>query len=89
MLHQTVPHHVRPQYGVVTDRYKLVHFYEPEYAYWELFDLQKDPLELKSVFGQSDYAAVQKDLEGQLAKLRTDLKVPDPDPAETYPKPGK
>ena len=24
------PHHVRPHYGVVTDRYKLVHFYGPE-----------------------------------------------------------
>ena len=34
------PHHVRPHYGVVTDRYKLVHFYEPDVDYWELFDLR-------------------------------------------------
>ena len=40
------PHNVRPHYGVVTDRYKLVHFYEPEIDDWELFDLENDPNEL-------------------------------------------
>lgn len=73
------PHHVRPHYGVVTDRYKLVHFYS-DADYWELFDLQKDPMELKSVFGQADYAQAQKDLEQELARLRAELKVPAQDP---------
>jgi hypothetical protein len=27
------PHNVARQYGIVTDRYKLVHFYEPEMNY--------------------------------------------------------
>jgi len=27
------PHNVPRQYGVITDRYKLVHFYEPQYNY--------------------------------------------------------
>ena len=37
------PHNVHRHYGVVTDRYKLVYFYEPDMDYWELFDLKKDP----------------------------------------------
>jgi arylsulfatase A-like enzyme len=73
-------HSVARHYGVVTDRYKLVHFYEPEFNYWELFDLQKDPHELRSVFGQPEYVATQKELDAELKRLRTELKVPDPDP---------
>ena len=52
-------------------------------ASWELFDRQTDPKELTSVFGKPDYAGVQKELEAELARLRKELKVPDPDPAET------
>jgi arylsulfatase A-like enzyme len=83
------PHNVPRQYGVVTARYKLVYFYEPDENYWELFDLDKDPHELKSVYGQADYAKVQKELEGELKRLRTELKVPDPDPPETAIAPPK
>lgn len=83
------PHNVRKHYGVVTDRYKLVHFYEPGVNYWELFDLQRDPHELKSVYGQSDYADVQKQLETELARLRRELLVPDPDPPESISGPKK
>jgi arylsulfatase A-like enzyme len=79
------PHNVARHYGVVTDRYKLVHFYEPDMNYWELFDTQKDPRERKSVYGDPAYAAVQKELEFELARLRKELKVPDPDPPETRP----
>ena len=77
------PHSVHRHYGVVTDRYKLVHFYEPGVDYWELFDLKTDPKELTSVFGKAEYAEVQSTLEKELARLRKELKVPDPDPAET------
>jgi arylsulfatase A-like enzyme len=78
-------HNVRRHYGVVTDRCKLVHFYEPDVNYWELFDLQKDPQELHSVYGQPEYADIQKDLHTELTRLRTELKVPAQDPAITYP----
>lgn len=79
-----VPHHVRPHYGVVTGRYKLVHFYRSDVDYWELFDLKQDPQELKSVYGEAAYAPVQKELEQELARLRTDLKVPARIPDEAY-----
>jgi len=77
------PHNVARHYGLVTARYKLVHFYEPAMNYWELFDLQKDPHELRSVYGQPEYAAVQKELEAELTRLRADLKVPAEDPPES------
>ncbi len=74
------PHNVRRHYGVVTDRYKLVYFYEPEVNEWELFDLTSDPRELRSVYNQPDHAGVQHELEAELQRLRGNLRVPDPDP---------
>jgi arylsulfatase A-like enzyme len=80
-------HNVARHYGVVTDRYKLVYFYEPEFNYWELFDLKKDPRELRSVYGQPEYANVQEELNRELARLRAELKVPAEDPPETMLRP--
>ena len=83
------PHHVRPHYGVVTDRYKLVRFQAADCDYWELFDLKKDPRELRSVYGEPGYAKVQRQLTGELTKLRTDLQAPDQFPPEVYGNPPK
>ncbi len=82
-------HSVHRHYGVVTDRYKLVYFYEPDADYWELFDRQKDPKEMRSVYGQPEYTDVQKELHTELSRLRKELKVPDPDPKATEIKPRK
>jgi len=74
------PHHVRPHYGVITDRYKLVQFYGTGEDYTELFDLKEDPREMKSVFGQPACAAAQAELQAELVRLRKELEVPDKDP---------
>jgi arylsulfatase A-like enzyme len=74
------PHDVRRHYGVVTDRHKLVHFYEPEVVEWELFDLVNDPNELANVFGLPEQARVREELKRELDRLRKDLHVPSPDP---------
>jgi arylsulfatase A-like enzyme len=79
-----VPHHVRPHYGVVTDRYKLVHFYIPDVDYWELFDRTKDPQELRSVYDDAAYAQVVKGLKVELDRLRGELRVPAEPPKEAY-----
>lgn len=81
-------HSVARHYGVVTERYKLVHFCQPQFDYWELFDREKDPLELMSVYGQPDYAAAQRDLQSELARLRAELKVPEADPADSPRRPA-
>jgi arylsulfatase A-like enzyme len=76
-------HSVRKHYGVVTDRYKLFYFYEPEMDYWTLIDRQTDPHELTNVYGNPQYATVQQELKAELARLRTELQVPEEDPPES------
>ena len=78
------PHHVRPHYGVITQRYKLVQFYGTGEDYTELFDLEKDPHEMKSVFGQPEYTATEKELRAELARLRKELDVPEHDAPEAF-----
>jgi arylsulfatase A-like enzyme len=79
-----VPHRVHPHYGVITDRYKLVHFDRPHLDEWELFDLEKDPHELRSVYRDRSYAAIVADLNRELDRLRWELKVPAEPPREAY-----
>lgn len=79
-----VPHRVRPHYGLVTDRYKLVHFYKPDVDYWELYDREKDPQELRSFYDDPAYAPVIEQLRSELAKERERLQVPATDPRVAY-----
>jgi len=72
------PHHVQPHYGVRTDRYKLV-FYNLVDE-WELFDLQKDPMELRSVYGDPQYAGAVKELKAELERLKNQYQDRDQDP---------
>jgi hypothetical protein len=81
------PHRVRPHYGVITERYKLVRFDGIGESYWELFDLLKDPGEMKSVYGEPAYESTTADLKRELTRLRRDLKVPDTVPASWYGSP--
>ena len=69
---------------MITDRYKLVQFYGTGEDYAELFDLKEDPTETRSVFGQPDSAAVQKELQSELARLRKELDVPEHDSPEAF-----
>jgi arylsulfatase A-like enzyme len=75
-------HAVRRQYGVRTARYKLIHYYEV--GEWELFDLDRDPEELRSVYADKSYAAIRKNLEQKLAALRNQYAVPEKDPEPYY-----
>ncbi|MBT8401042.1 MAG: sulfatase [Rhodothermia bacterium] len=70
-------HMVRRHYGVRTHRYKLIHYYE--IGEWELFDLQEDPDELRSVFDDPAYADVLAEMRQRLAELRKQYDVPDED----------
>ncbi len=66
------PHHVHPHYGVRTERYKLIYFYDLDE--WELYDLEKDPQELHSLYADPDYAAVVKEMKANLDRLRAKYK---------------
>jgi arylsulfatase A-like enzyme len=65
-------HDVRTHYGVRTDRYKLIHFYG-DMDLWELYDLATDPTELRNVYGQPGYGAIQEDLHRRLNALRAEF----------------
>jgi N-acetylglucosamine-6-sulfatase len=71
-------HSVAPHDGVRNDRYKL--FYLPKTAEWQLFDLEKDPQEMKSLHDDSAYAAVLKDMKALYRELRAKYKVPGSEP---------
>jgi arylsulfatase A-like enzyme len=76
-------HNVRRHYGVRTHRYKLIHFYMIDG--WELYDLQKDPNELNSVYGQDGFEEITTELKAELTCLRTQYQVPE----DTRPLPKK
>jgi len=62
-------HMAKRHYGVRTRRHKLIHFYHDIDA-WELYDLEKDPLELRNVYGDPAYAGVRRALEAELRRLQ-------------------
>jgi len=62
-------HMVKRHYGIRTDRYKLIHFYY-DIDEWELYDLEKDPSEMKSVYDDPAYASVREDMHKRLVELR-------------------
>ena len=70
-------HDVNKHYGVRTDRYKLIHFYN-EIDEWELFDLQNDPNELHNLINDPAQAANIIALKKLLAELQ--VKYEDTDP---------
>jgi len=62
-------HMVKRHYGVRTQRYKLIHFYNDIDA-WELYDLQEDPHELNNVYDNPAYSDVVQNLKAELERLR-------------------
>ncbi len=66
-------HMVKRHYGIVTEDYKLAHFYY-DIDEWELYDRKKDPLELNNVYEDPAYRKVVKRLTRDLYKLRKKYK---------------
>ena len=62
-------HMVKRHYGVRTGRYKLIRFYYDIDA-WELYDLEKDPHELRNLYGDPAYTEVVDKLKAELERLR-------------------
>ena len=62
-------HIVKRHYAVVTEQYKLVHYYY-DTDEWELIDRIKDPQELRNVYDDPTYAPVVAELHRKLEALR-------------------
>ncbi|QDH80717.1 sulfatase [Echinicola soli] len=58
-------HNVSPHFGIKTDRYKLIRFYN-QVVSWELFDLEEDPKEMHNVYGEEHYQKVQEEMKVKL-----------------------
>ena len=71
-------HSVRRHEGVATKTHKLIHYYDLDE--WELYDLAKDPNEMKSQYANPACASVVADLKKELIRLKKLYKVTDPAP---------
>ena len=61
-------HMVQPHYGIRSDRYKIIHFYNTDE--WELFDLKNDPDEMKNVYFDPEHSDIVKLMTERLEKER-------------------
>ncbi|MBD3673886.1 MAG: sulfatase [Planctomycetaceae bacterium] len=68
-------HSVRRHYGVRTKDHKLIYFYNLEE--YELYDMDKDPDELHSVYDDPAYEDVAKDLKRRIKEFQDLYDVPD------------
>jgi arylsulfatase A-like enzyme len=77
-------HNVYAHYGLRTRRHKLIYYYadglgqpgadgKPQPPEWELFDLERDPCELRNVYGDPAYAALAAELRRQLRRLQAEV----------------
>ena len=74
-------HNVYAHYGVRTLHHKLIYYYsdalnqpgavdDPKEPEWELFDLEKDPNEMYSVYSDPQYSHIVKELKDELRRLQ-------------------
>ena len=66
---------VKRHYGVRTDRFKLIHFYN-DIDTWELYDLKEDPTEMHNLYGNSDYASIVDSLKETMLELQEQYNDP-------------
>jgi arylsulfatase A-like enzyme len=66
-------HTVKRHYGLVTEKYKLVHYYY-DVDEWELYDRLNDKNEMKNVYNDPKYTKIKAELHKKLAALRVKYK---------------
>jgi arylsulfatase A-like enzyme len=63
---------VRPNRGIRTERYKLMHYYmEPQE--FEMYDLVEDPGETQNLYGNPHHAGLQRELFARMQTLRAQI----------------
>lgn len=62
-------HMVKRHYGIRTERYKLIRFYD-DIDVWELYDLQNDPSEMNNLYGTEGYEELAEELKDGLLDLQ-------------------
>jgi len=69
-------HSVRKHEGIATKSFKLMHFYN--LGEWELYDLEKDPNEMRSIYDDPAYQEIIPELKKELDSLKFMYGVPVP-----------
>lgn len=70
--HDPGDHNTRAHYGVRTGTHKLIYFWKKDQ--WELYDLEKDPSELKNIYGDPGSKDLVATLKTELYRLKKELK---------------
>ena len=67
-------HGTKKHYGIRTDQYKLIHFYE-DIDVWELYDLKNDAKEMENLYGRDSYDGLVHELKRKLKDLQIKYQV--------------
>jgi len=59
---------IEPHYGIRTEKYKLLYFENS--AFWELYDLKNDPVEMNNLYNIPKYSEVVSELKRELVALK-------------------
>lgn len=73
--HDPGHHNTRAHYGVRTHSHKLIHYWKKDQ--WELFDLAKDPNELRNIYNDPAAQPIVRQLKSELTRLKQELKDDD------------
>ncbi len=68
-------HSVCRHFGIRTDRYSLMHFYN-DINTWELYDLKNDPSQMHNIYGKPGTEKLTRELKKQLWKLQVQYDDP-------------
>lgn len=68
-------HMVKRHYGVRTEDYKLIHFYN-DIDQWELYDLRIDTAEMHNIYGQPGTEQITEELKKEMLKLQEEYNDP-------------
>ena len=83
-MHRDPDHNAYSHYGIRNQRYKLIYWYNEGYELpgtnhggedreWELFDCEKDPLELFNCYSKPEYQAVVSTMKVELEKKMMEI----------------
>ncbi len=70
-------HSVKRHYGIRTNDYKLIHFYN-DIDEWELYDMKKDPKEMRNIYNKPEYQQVAADMITLLRQTQQEYQDTDP-----------
>ncbi len=69
--HDPGDHNTRAHLGVRTETHKLIYFWKKDQ--WEMYDLVKDPAELKNVYNDPEQAGKVAELKAEIERLKRQL----------------